>query len=62
MPLYDYKCKEEKCEHKFEALVRKHDSDEKVECPKCKSENTERQISSPSVSMGNPYMSHIRKI
>jgi putative FmdB family regulatory protein len=58
MPLYDYIC--QKCENKFEALVRKQD--EKVECPKCKSEETERQLSSPSVTMGNPYMSHIRNI
>lgn len=58
MPLYDYICK--KCENKFEALVRKHD--EKVECPKCQNEETERQLSRPSVSMGNPYLQDLNKI
>jgi len=58
MPLYDYIC--QKCENKFEALVRK--PEETVECPKCKSEETERQLSSPSVSMGNPYLQHITKL
>lgn len=60
MPLYDYVCKE--CDNKFEALVRRSDSDEKVECPKCQSEKTERQISCPTVTMGNPYMTHVRKL
>jgi putative FmdB family regulatory protein len=58
MPLYDYVCQE--CQHKFEALVRK--TDEKVECPQCKCEKTERQVPRPYVTMGNPYLEHIRKI
>jgi putative FmdB family regulatory protein len=52
MPLFDYICVE--CKHQFEALVKKND--EKVECPKCKSEKTDRQIGRPSVQVGNPYM------
>ena len=55
MPLFDYVCSE--CKHRFEMLVRK--PDEKVECPKCKSEKTERQIGRPAVHMGNPYMPNI---
>jgi putative FmdB family regulatory protein len=55
MPLFDYVCSE--CKHRFEALVRKND--EKVECPKCKSEKTERQLASPAVHMGNPYVPKI---
>lgn len=58
MPLFDYICP--KCQHKFEALVR--NKDEKVECPKCKNEETERQLASPSFSMGNPYEDHIKRI
>ena len=57
MPLFDYVCHE--CDHRFEVLVRKAEDDEKVECPKCKSEKTERQIGRPSVQMGNPYMPKI---
>lgn len=60
MPLYDYKCQQ--CDHVFEALVKRADSDEKVECPKCKCDKTERQIARPSFNLGNPYMYHIRKI
>ena len=55
MPLFDYVCQQ--CGHRFEALVRK--SDETVECPKCKSEKTERQVGRPVVHMGNPYMPKI---
>lgn len=58
MPLYDYIC--QKCQNKFEALVRK--PEDKVECPQCKNEETERQIAKPSISMGNPYLDHINKI
>ena len=58
MPLYDYIC--QKCQNKFEALVRK--PEDKVECPKCQSEETERQLSKPAVSMGNPYMQPLNKI
>ena len=40
MPLYDYECKG--CGHAFEALVR---GDIKPECPKCHSQELERQLS-----------------
>ncbi|MEW6733796.1 MAG: zinc ribbon domain-containing protein [Acidobacteriota bacterium] len=44
MPLFDYVCQE--CNHRFEVLVRK--SDEKIQCPKCQSEKTERQLARPA--------------
>jgi len=40
MPIYKYKCK--KCGHKFEKLVF---GQEKIKCPKCKSENLEKLVS-----------------
>ncbi|MBL8152069.1 MAG: zinc ribbon domain-containing protein [Blastocatellia bacterium] len=55
MPLFDYVCQD--CGHRFESLVR--NTEEKVECPVCKSEKTERQIGRPSVQMGNPYIPKI---
>jgi putative FmdB family regulatory protein len=58
MPLFDYVCQD--CNQRFEALVR--NKEEKAECPQCQSANTERQWSAPSVTMGNPYMSHVRNI
>ncbi|MCX7950436.1 MAG: zinc ribbon domain-containing protein [Clostridiales bacterium] len=45
MPLFSYKC--EICEHEFEELVRS--SDEKVQCPKCKSSIVKRKVSSIKV-------------
>jgi putative FmdB family regulatory protein len=58
MPLFDYICQD--CGHRFEALVRNRE--EKAECPQCKSTNTEGQLGAPSVTMGNPYLSHVRNI
>lgn len=40
MPIYDFRCKD--CEALFEALVLKN----KPECPQCKSQNLEQQITS----------------
>ncbi len=42
MPLYEYACRE--CAHEFEALVF---GGEKAECPQCKSEKLEQQLSVP---------------
>jgi len=42
MPLFEYICK--KCNTRFEKIVFSIDK-EKVECPKCKSEEVEKQIS-----------------
>lgn len=33
MPMYDYQCTE--CDHKFEKIVLKYDTEATVECPKC---------------------------
>jgi putative FmdB family regulatory protein len=42
VPLYEYVC--EGCAHQFEALVF---SGDRVECPQCKSEKLQRQVSVP---------------
>lgn len=43
MPLYEYQCR--KCGHIFEKLRRIAEADSKLECPKCNSEEVERQFS-----------------
>ena len=45
MPLFEFICK--KCNKKFEVLVL---SEEKIECPKCKSNEVTKQFSSFSSS------------
>jgi len=42
MPMYEYVCQE--CEHPFEALVF---ANQQPECPNCKSQKLDRQISLP---------------
>ncbi|MDH4157703.1 MAG: zinc ribbon domain-containing protein [candidate division Zixibacteria bacterium] len=41
MPLFEYKC--DQCGEKFEELVTS--SDEKVVCPACQSDSTQKQLS-----------------
>jgi putative FmdB family regulatory protein len=41
MPLFEYRCKD--CGEKFETLVLS--SSEEIECPKCGSKKTEKQMS-----------------
>ncbi|MDI6602052.1 MAG: zinc ribbon domain-containing protein [Thermoanaerobacteraceae bacterium] len=43
MPLYEYHCKD--CDNVFEMLVNFSESNKKVKCPECESENTEKLIS-----------------
>jgi putative FmdB family regulatory protein len=43
MPLYEYSCT--KCDHQFEALVF---DGEQTECPACRSQKVERQLSLPA--------------
>lgn len=43
MPLYEYQCR--KCGHVFEKLRRIAENDSTLECPKCDSEEVERQFS-----------------
>tara|TARA_B100000424_G_scaffold271584_1_gene275030 strand:+ start:2334 stop:2516 length:183 start_codon:yes stop_codon:yes gene_type:complete len=42
MPTYNYKCKNEKCNHKFEKFHKM--SDPKPPCPECGTEDPERII------------------
>lgn len=46
MPIYEYKC--QSCEHVFEKLVFSSDKG-KIECPKCKKNDTKKLLSSVSV-------------
>jgi putative FmdB family regulatory protein len=48
MPIYEYAC--EKCDAKFEKLVRSMSAGEKVECPSCGSKETARAPSVFAVS------------
>ena len=45
MPLFEYACRD--CDHHFELLVRQST---KLECPKCSSEQLEKQLSVFAVS------------
>ncbi len=52
MPIYEYKCTE--CGNTFSRLRNIGASTDGVRCPKCKSENVERQLSSfASTSTGS---------
>jgi len=44
MPIYEYTCKD--CSTEFETLV--FSAEEKVECPKCDSEEVVKQMSVPA--------------
>ncbi|RKX24815.1 MAG: zinc ribbon domain-containing protein [Candidatus Zixiibacteriota bacterium] len=46
MPLFEYKCND--CGHTFEELVSSHS--QKISCPKCNSENAQRQLSAFATS------------
>lgn len=43
MPIYEYKC--DKCEHRFEQLVKSMNGDGTVVCPECGSKKVEKQLS-----------------
>ncbi|MBT7696429.1 MAG: zinc ribbon domain-containing protein [Desulfobacterales bacterium] len=49
MPIFEFKCM--KCEEFVEFLVMKDSDEHEVVCPKCKSENLERVLSSTNYSM-----------
>ena len=49
MPIYEYKCND--CEKVFSKLT--FNTESKAECPECKSQNTERLISTIASSSGN---------
>jgi putative FmdB family regulatory protein len=43
MPLYEYRCSS--CDARFEQLRRMSEADQGVVCPKCRSEQVSRQLS-----------------
>lgn len=43
MPIYEYKCNE--CEEVFELLTTSAEDSQKVQCPKCNSENVKKLMS-----------------
>ncbi|MDO9565207.1 MAG: zinc ribbon domain-containing protein [Candidatus Desulfaltia sp.] len=51
MPIYEFKCL--KCQEYFELLVMSQDEELELRCPKCKSEEFERVISTTNYSMSS---------
>ena len=50
MPIFEFKCS--KCEEFFEVIVMGSDKDNDVNCPKCKSSEFERVVSTINYNMG----------
>lgn len=51
MPLYEYVC--EKCDTRFEQLIRNADEEEKLRCPDCGGKKVARQFSAFAVGGGS---------
>ncbi|MBT8351223.1 MAG: zinc ribbon domain-containing protein [Deltaproteobacteria bacterium] len=51
MPIYEFKCL--KCQEYFELLVINNDDEAKLQCPKCKSKEYERILSTTNFATGN---------
>ncbi|QTA86342.1 FmdB family zinc ribbon protein [Desulfonema magnum] len=51
MPIYEFKCS--KCEEFFELLIMNTDEEVELRCPKCKSEDFERVLSTTNYAMGS---------
>jgi putative FmdB family regulatory protein len=51
MPLYEYEC--QRCHHHFELLVREQTV---LECPSCKSDNLQKQLSVFAVGGDSPKL------
>jgi putative FmdB family regulatory protein len=51
MPIFEFKCSE--CEEFFEVIVMGSDDDSSVNCPKCKSKEFQRVVSTINYAMGN---------
>lgn len=51
MPIYEFKCL--KCQEYFELLVMKQEEELELKCPKCKSEEFERVISTTNYAIGS---------
>jgi putative FmdB family regulatory protein len=56
MPLYDYECRA--CGHEFETLVRTGST---PECPKCQSQDLERQLSTFMMTSDQHNREMVRK-
>lgn len=52
MPIYEYKC--DKCEHRFDQLVKSMSGDDGVVCPECGSKQVEKQLSVFAARQGQP--------
>jgi putative FmdB family regulatory protein len=52
MPIYEFKCS--KCEEFFEVLVMGSEDDNEITCPKCKSQEFQRVVSTTNYAMGSP--------
>ena len=50
MPIYEYRCKDKKCDHQFEALLKHSEREEPQPCSKCKGV-TQRLVSRASFSL-----------
>ncbi len=50
MPIYEYRCEDKECAHKFEKLVSYRDSEKKYPCPKCE-HKTRRLVSQSSFAL-----------
>jgi putative FmdB family regulatory protein len=51
MPIFEFKCN--KCEEFFEVIVMGSGDDKEINCPKCKSEEFHRVVSTTNYKMGN---------
>ncbi len=51
MPIYEFKCL--KCEEYFELLMMNQNEELDLKCPKCKSEEFERVVSTTNYAMGD---------
>ena len=52
MPIYEYRCND--CGNNFSRLQRVGAGSDGIQCPKCKSENLERLLSSFASTSGSP--------
>ena len=51
MPIFEFKCS--KCEEFFEVIVMGSDDDNAINCPKCKSQEFQRVVSTINYAMGS---------
>ncbi|HEX2869059.1 MAG TPA: zinc ribbon domain-containing protein [Ignavibacteriales bacterium] len=56
MPVFEYRCRE--CNTKFDVLHKSHESQEEVVCPKCKSKDNKKLLSSFSASVSSGSHDH----